>query len=252
MRMDGQRMRIIKSFLSALMQMLYPPRCPICDEILEPEDIDAGIHSRCKKDVFEVGETTCMCCGRPLENGIKEFCYDCGKKEKVRCIRQGKAVYLYQGKIKQSLYRFKYKNRREYATFFAKEAYQKYADWIAAKEPQAIIPVPMYMGKQRRRGYNQAEVFATELSKLTGIQVDTSVVKRIKDTTPQKALNDKQRKNNLKSAFQKNKNIVQYSKVLVVDDIYTTGSTAEAVAEVLLKMHVDDVYMLSISIGKGM
>ena len=115
-----------------------------------------------------------------------------------------------------------------------------------------IVPVPMYKKKQRVRGYNQAETFAVELSKLTGIPVDTRFILRVKDTVPQKELDDLKRKNNLKSAFQKTENIVQYKHILVVDDIYTTGSTAEAVAEELLKTKNCQVYFLSICIGKGM
>lgn len=251
--------------------MLFPPRCPVCDEILTPEEIDHGIHMKCKEKLYLVMGAVCMHCGRPLENQTAEYCQECQRKKYVRIsnhaesarnpykhknsisrITQGKALYLYRGAIKKTMYRFKYSNRREYAVFFAKEAAIRYGEWIRQKQIDVIVPVPMYKGKQKKRGYNQAEVFAKELSKLMKIPMEEKLVGRIKNTIPQKELNDVERKNNLKNAFQIEKSIVQYSHILVVDDIYTTGSTAEAVAEEMIKIGGRQVYFLSICIGGDM
>ena len=265
MHMDGPRWK--KSSwgekLHFLREMIwdgfYPRRCPICDEILEPELIDRKIHKACACKLHHITGTTCMQCGRPLENETGEYCYDCqrlwqksGENTMPTPICQGKSLYLYQGPIKETMYRFKYSNKREYADFFAEQAVAKYEKWIRSKNIQVIIPVPMYLPKQRKRGYNQAESFAKALGRRLMLPVDTTLVKRVKDTTPQKELNDQERINNLKSAFQKNKSVVQYSHILVVDDIYTTGSTAMAVAEELIKINPCRIYFLSICIGKGM
>ena len=83
------------------------------------------------------------------------------------------------------------------------------------------------------------------------IPVDTKLLKRVKNTVPQKELNDRQRKDNLKRAFQLRTNIVEYSKILLVDDIYTTGSTMDAAAWCLRNAGVEDIYVLSICIGEG-
>ena len=163
----------------------------------------------------------------------------------------GKAVFVYQGEIRQSMYRFKYSNKREYADFYAKEAVRIYGDWIRRKQIEAIVPVPMYRWKEKGRGYNQAAVFAQTLGEKMNLPVEKRMVKRIRNTTPQKELNDVERKINLKKAFQLVPNIVKYRKILIVDDIYTTGSTIDAVAEVLLQAGVDEIYFLCISIGEG-
>ena len=246
----------------------------MCDELLEPEEVEQKIHCICESKLKPVMGAVCMQCGRPLDNEVAECCYDCqrlwrqsrvhasgkclswkeyaSKGEAFTALRQGKALFLYQGPIKETMYRFKYSNKREYADYFARIAVEKYGDWIRSKQIQVIVPVPMYMPKQKKRGYNQAESFARALGSVLNIPVDATLVKRVKDTTPQKELNDLERKNNLKSAFQKAENIVQYSHILVVDDIYTTGSTAMAVAEALRKTNDCQVYFLSICIGKGM
>lgn len=240
---------------------MFPPRCLICDGLLSPEEKESGIHNACRGKLYPVTGAVCVHCGRPIDNDSAEYCHDCRRMMRLvgyespsreNVLTQGKALFLYQGPIKETMYRFKYSNRREYAEFFAEYASAQYGDWIRSKGIEVIVPVPMYRRKERLRGYNQAETFARALSEVTGIPVDTGLVRRIKDTQPQKELSDLERKKNLKSAFQPTENIVQYRQILVVDDIYTTGSTAEAVAQVLKKDETCRIYMMSICIGRGM
>lgn len=232
--------------LREVAEIFYPPRCPVCDEILKPGET---LCKRCGKRVRTASEPVCKRCGKPLESERAEYCTDCKKRTHV--YRQGKAVFVYQGSIRESMYRFKYHNRREYAVFYAKEAARLYGEWVTRNEIEVIVPVPMYPWKKRRRGYNQAEVFARALGRELGIPVEEKLVRRVRNTTPQKALNDKERVQNLKNAFQLASNIVEYSKILLVDDIYTTGSTMDAVAEQLLSGGAKSIYYICISIGAG-
>lgn len=160
-------------------------------------------------------------------------------------------MWVYRGEMKQSIYRFKDGGRREYAEFYAKESARLYGDWMKRNEIQAIIPIPIHKHKKHQRGYNQAEVFARRLGELCGLPTDTKSLIRVVDTLPQKTLNDRERKNNLKKAFKIGVNGVQWKKVLVVDDIYTTGSTVDAAASVLQEAGVEKIYILSITIGNG-
>ena len=127
----------------------------------------------------------------------------------------------------------------------------QYARWISRLGIDAIIPVPLHRKRRRERGYNQAELFAKEIGKRTGIPVETKLLYRCINTRPQKELNDQERKKNLKKAFTIAQNIVQLRKVLLVDDIYTTGSTVDAAAECLKVSGIQEVYVLCISIGRG-
>lgn len=229
-----------------LTDCIYPPRCPVCDVIAAPGQL---LCAGCTKEAVLIEEPFCKKCGKPLEDTRQEYCGDCMKKS--HSFRQGRAVFIYQNGMKKSLYRFKYSNRREYAAFYAQHAVRLHGDWILRTQAEAIIPIPMYIGKKRQRGYNQAEVFARELGKRLGIPVDVKLVRRIRDTIPQKELNDKERHQNLKKAFQLTEDIVRYKRVLLVDDIYTTGSTMDEVSDVLLLHGVRDVYYICISIGVG-
>lgn len=192
-------------------------------------------------------EPVCKRCGKALSDDRREYCAECSKKKHF--FTQGKALFVYQKQMKQSMYRFKYGNRRQYAEFFAQAAAENFADWVLQKQIEAVIPIPMYCWKKRRRGYNQAEEFARAFGRIMGIPVDTTLVKRIRNTVPQKELDENGRRSNLKNAFHLNSDIVKYKKVLLVDDIYTTGSTMDAVAEILLSAGVKSIYFICISIG---
>lgn len=266
----GQKMtNKIKKYLEISRELIsslfFPARCPVCDEILEPEEIEQGIHSACKNKLYPILGAVCMHCGRPIGDynpsnkeseyeSTREYCYDCIAKcyDRRSNIRQAKALYLYKGAMKTSMYRFKYSNKREYASFFAKQVAKRYGTWMQRMGIEVIVPVPMYSRKQKKRGYNQAESFAKEISKCTAIPTDANLVRRVMDTAPQKGLGEKQRKNNLKNAFQSGKNVVQYNCAMVVDDIYTTGSTAEAVAHELIKQGTHRVYLMTVCIGGDM
>lgn len=232
--------------LKELTDWFYPPRCPVCDEILAPGKL---ICPSCEKEACPVVEPVCKKCGKPMENEKREYCSDCSQKKHV--YKQGKAVFVYKLGIKKSMYRFKYSNRREYAAFYAKRAVEVHGDWIRRRTVEVIVPVPMYAGKKRRRGYDQAEIFARALGREMKIPVNTRLVRRVRNTTPQKELSGKERQRNLKNAFQLTQDIVKYTQILLVDDIYTTGSTIDAVAATLISGGAEDIYYICISIGAG-
>ena len=235
-----------RKMLFQMLEILYPRRCAVCDEI---EVTGKGICPLCKDKVHVAGEPACKKCGKPFVDERKEFCTDCGKKHHV--YTQGKAVFVYEGGIRNSMYRFKYGNKREYAEFYADAAIEKYGTWLKRTEAEVLIPVPMFPRKKRLRGYNQAEVFAQALGRKTGIPVERHLIKRVRNTTPQKELNDLQRRSNLKNAFQLTSDIVKYKKVVLVDDIYTTGSTMDEISKTLKESGVKKIYYICISIGEG-
>lgn len=233
-------------FIETAVSFVFPRRCPVCDGVIQ---IGSYICEDCKKKVKHVAEPVCKKCGKPLDDSRQEYCRDCTTRRHF--FKQGKAVFVYQKEMKLSMYRFKYSNKREYAAYYAKEAAALYEGWIRRCGIEALVPIPMYRWKKRLRGYNQAETFAGRLGKELDIPAEYRMVKRIRNTTPQKELNDRQRKDNLKGAFQLTGNIVKYSKILLVDDIYTTGSTMDAVAELFLQAGVAEVYFICICIGQG-
>ena len=237
-----------------LIKLLFPGSCPVCGEVQEQlltDDGVARICPACEKRLKRVAQPFCLRCGKPLEADRirREYCADCTKR--THAFVQGRAVFVYQGAIIGSMHRLKYGNRRDFAAIFAREAYETYGSWIRRIEPDALIPIPLHKKRRRERGYNQAQLIAEALAGLTGIQVEKNLLLRTLYTQPQRQLSARERKNNLKNAFQMSKKIVQLEKVLLIDDIYTTGSTVDAAAETLMGAGVKKVYVLCICIGGG-
>ncbi len=234
---------MFRDFLS----LLYPLRCPICDGIPE---FGESICPECEKKLVFMTEPFCMKCGKPLDDGRAEFCYDCTMKKHV--FESGRALFVYQGVIRDSLYRFKYQNKREYAYFYAQRTAGLYEGWIMRMGIEAIVPIPLHKRRKRERGYNQAGLYARYLGKELGLPVEENLLVRVRHTTPQKELSENERKNNLKKAFKCQRNVVQFKKILLVDDIYTTGSTMDAAAEALKSIGIQKVCFICISIGRGL
>lgn len=245
---------MFSTYKDLLLDLFFPRHCVLCDRILPimPEGSKKPVCPACEKGLSPVREPFCMKCGKPLTLEQKEYCTDC--KTSSHSFISGRAVFLYQGAMKESMYRFKYSGRREYADFFAAEALRKRGRWLQSIRPDCIVPVPLYRKKQFRRGYNQAEDFATALGRLANATVDTKLVRRVKNTAPMKGLSAADRKKNVKGAFAVRKKRLldrNYHRILIVDDIYTTGSTIDAIAKVLARYPDREVYFLCICTGQG-
>jgi len=230
-----------------LFNLIYPRRCPICDEITG--SYDRLVCEVCAQKIHPVKEPLCKKCGKPLEREEAEYCGDCSRRKHVYA--QGRAALEYDALMRGSVSRYKYQNRREYADFYVQELIRNCGAAVKSWEPEALIPIPLHKSRQRKRGFNQAELVAKGLGRNLGIPVYSGWLVRVKKTRPQKELNDSERKQNLKNAFQLTRNDVRLKKVLLIDDIYTTGSTIDATAALLREYGVEKVYFLSICIGRG-
>lgn len=234
-----------------ILQILFPKTCPICGDILEK---GREICPECKQRLIYIREPKCKKCGKPFDkreydSQTREYCGDCTKLP--HSYEHGMAVFRYNEEIRESIFRFKYHNQRTYADFYGKEMAKSYGRYIQSLGIEVIIPVPLSKKKRRNRGFNQAELMANICGKQLGIPVDCGKLLRFRDTVPQKELNHIERRKNLKNAFIIEKNDVKYKKILLVDDIYTTGSTIDACAEMLRQDGAEKVYFISLSIGAG-
>lgn len=240
-------MRNYDEFTERLISLFYPRRCPVCDE---PVPVGEGLAcSECRRRIRYIDGAKCRKCGKHLQDESLIYCADCEKRTHI--FEYGYALYNYRN-MKDSIYRFKYQKRCEYAKFYARDIYDRLADEIGQMGADALIPVPLYRTKKAARGYNQAQALADELSGLTGIPSYSHMVKRVRNTVPQKTLDDIGRQNNLKRAFLISPDVVKLKKAIIVDDIYTTGSTIDAVARELKQHGVGKVYFITLCIGEGM
>ena len=212
--------------------------------------------NNCGKEVFN-GEYFCDECLNSLAFNNESICVHCGRKTIVpeeyclTCqnrlvnIDIGRSVFNYDGDVKKLILGFKDGNKRYLSKVFAKYLYEKYKEWDLSAD--YITYVPMTKKAKRKRGFNQSKLLAIELSKLSGIEVK-SILEKAKDTLEQKSLNRAEREKNLKSAFRVIlRKSIKDKTVLLVDDVTTTGATAEIIAEKLKRAGAKEVKLLTIA-----
>lgn len=230
---------------AGILQLLFPLRCPVCDKIVRQSG--EKICLECLGRLKLLTPPWCMKCGKKLtEEG--EYCTDCRRK-KHEFVR-GRALYEY-GSAALSIYRFKYGGRREYAVFFGEQAAEYLGDFIRSVHPDALVPVPLHKKREAARGFNQAELLAKAIGSCLDIPVCTGFLVREKNTAPLKYENPEERQNNLKRAFNIAQNDVKLKRVIVIDDIYTTGSTMDEVSRVLKSAGVESVWFVALTCGTG-
>ena len=145
--------------------------------------------------------------------------------------------------------RYKYYGSREYGRYFAEEIYRYAGAQIKRWEPDILVPVPLTRRKKRSRGFNQAEDLAEKLGELLHIPVADGLAVKRKETRSQKKLNAAERMGNLKDAFFVTEP-VHGLKVLIVDDVYTTGSTVETLAKCLKEHGAAEIFFVTLCIGQ--
>ena len=241
--------------LRRALDFVYPRRCPVCDGIIPVLELRDGrlrtggdIHRNCSPRIKYVRGNTCAKCGKPLAGDRnREYCDDCSRVSHL--FDGGMSVFRYRS-VAGSIYKFKYMGRREYADFYARATKRLLGEKISRLGVEALVPVPMYPDKERLRGYNQAAVYARALSRELDIPVREDLIKRVRNTAPMKELDAASRRNNLKNAFNIAENDVKFKYVLIIDDIYTTGSTIDEIAHEFRVAGVTKIFFLTLAIGQ--
>ncbi len=240
------------SFVQLILDIIYPVRCPICKKVVSSKEI--RICEDCRKKLPYIQEPRCKKCSKPIMIEEKEYCKDCEHK-KYHFIK-GYSLWIYDEVMRQSLADFKYHNKKENARFYSSEILLQFEKQMERMSVDAIVPVPIHKSKYRERSYNQAEILAKEIGRKMEIPVISDLLIRTKKTLPQKQLSDKERLKNLEEAFAINPlhyevHSDRLKKILLVDDIYTTGSTIEACTKVLIQHGFHEVFFVTVCIGKG-
>lgn len=232
---------------NAALRLLYPPRCPLCDTLLRPGG--SLVCEDCAKKLPWVREPACMKCGKPVGRPETEFCADCAGTHHV--FDRGRAAFTYGGPLRRSVYRMKFENRRDYLDFYADAMVRAGAGYLVRWRPQAIVPIPMHRKKRAARGYNQSELLAEKISRITGIPCEPRLLRCVRYTQSQKKLNRRERMQNLRGSFVAETPFPPLSSVLLIDDVYTTGSTLDEAARTLRESGVQRIFFLVLCTGNN-
>ena len=157
--------------LNIITNIIFPKECPFCQKLIGSKQV---VCQNCEKVLPIINENKCEKCGRPIDSDRKIKCDDCQKKR--HDYNKGVCVLEYNQLVSKSIYRFKYKNAREYGKTYALIAYEQYGEWIKSIGVQCIVPVPIHRLKKRARGFNQASEVGRELARLCGIAYEEQML----------------------------------------------------------------------------
>lgn len=237
--------------IKRLFDFIYPKRCPICDDIVIPKG--CMVCDSCKDILRPLASPLCYKCGRQIISASSEYCDTCSNYN--FSFERAFSLWPYTNTVKSSLSNFKYKGRREFAEYYADKLYEHFSLLTSKLNITAIIPVPIHCERLKSRGYNQADLISNILSKKMDLPNISDYLIRSKNTIAQKNLDPLSRRKNLKNAFEINKNSHYYGihlrNILLIDDIYTTGSTADACSTILKENGTEKVYVLCVASVKA-
>jgi ComF family protein len=236
------------TILQDIINFILPSRCALCGRILS---VDKGICDDCIKNIEFIKEPVCFVCGQPLFCEISEhdknlLCANCLKKRR-QTFRFSRSAFAYDNFSKKLILDFKFYERTDIASLLAKMMLVAGEDIFNAGV-DVIVPVPLYYTRLIKRKYNQSALLAKELSKLTNIKADNFTLSKIRQTLPQVECTGHERINNVKGAFAvKNIQAIKNKRVLLVDDVLTTGSTLKECNLTLKKAGAKSVDNLTVA-----
>ena len=224
-----------RSFFGKVIDWIYPPACACCEK---PGKL---ICDDCFSNLPAVGKHFCSRCGKPLKP--RHFCRLCGVSDFH--FTAARAPYLYEGPVSAMIRKLKYHNAMDLAPILAQllADYWKKIQW----EADVVIPIPLSEKRRMQRGYNQSELIAKDFGITVGIPCDTRALMKQQDTPHQVGLSAEERQANLKGAFAAEPKLVRGKRILLLDDVMTTGSTFSECSDVLLKTGAKSVYCLSVA-----
>ena len=213
---------------------LYPPACPVCMNFTLWKPGSTDVCPDCREKLLRIHPPFCSRCGRPFQSETAHECSDCLKNPPP--FQKMRSPFVYDGPLRKAILSFKMHPepaRAPYLGALLLETERLGIDW---ESYDLVVPVPLHPNRLKKRGFNQCALMIAQIAKMRKIEWATDLLVRIKDTRPQFELKPSQRKKNVSGAFDCNcpENWAG-AKILLVDDITTTGSTLIECAKVLKK-----------------
>ena len=213
--------------LEKILDLIYPKTCGMCGKICKQEV--------CIKCSFELNKI--------LKSKINNY-----KKGLNKNFKYHAYLFKYEGIIRNKIIDYKFKENSYLNGFFVKLIIKNEKICGFIKSYDIILPVPIHKKRNLCRGYNQTELIANKMAKYLNKEICTKVLVKSKNTIPQSTLNKKQRIENVKNVYEvQNSQIINNKKVLIFDDIFTTGSTVNECCKILKKAGAKQVDVLTIA-----
>jgi competence protein ComFC len=235
--------------LNALASLFYPEICQICGE--ERSAPQSGfVCSTCWQQVQFIRAPFCNRCGLPFQGDITaEFeCANC-REMKLHFI-SARSAAVAKTVVLDAIHRYKYQRHLWFETFLADLLVREALPALRGQKWDLIVPVPLYPVKEREREFNQADRLAVHLSVATAIPIHRKLLRRIVPTVTQTRLTREQRAANMSGAFAGRKGVkLNGERIILVDDVFTTGATTNACARVLRQAGSSDICVWTVARG---
>jgi len=222
---------------STLLNLIYPSRCPVCEG---PSDSyrTAPICTACFSGIERYEGPSCAVCFEPLASEHASTCGSCLKREPPfsRIVSYG----LHTGALRAAVNFLKFYSTRRLARHLGNLVCE-----LELPRVDCIVPVPMSARGLRERGFNQTLLIGRTVSKKTGVPVEAGLLSKVKDTPPQVGLSVRERRKNLRGAFKANSGL-NGEKILLLDDVVTTATTARECSTALMKAGAGEVVVASV------
>jgi ComF family protein len=270
---------IVKKIYKIFYETVFPPKCLVCRSFINPPEGDYNGFSEeavlsltvqiqverllsqylcrhCIGGLVAVESPLCSCCGLPFESrhGLDHRCGDCSASPKK--FRIARAPLVYEQIFTEVIHCYKYKGKIQLARPLGELLLTAFRLFWNKDSIDVVVPVPLHLKRLRKRGFNQAYLLIRNWKTIAGqapfelsdLQIERDILVRTVPTAPQTGLGRKQRAANIEDAFE----LVDEAKIidkriLLVDDVYTTGATVDECARLLLHHGAAHVDVLSLA-----
>lgn len=240
--------RLLSSWSKYAEVLLYPSFCEICQAFLEKTG-EKFICLSCQEKIKpRPQDSYCLCCGQFFEGAAEpHLCLDC--LERTPPFSKHRSCGRYEGIVKDVILLYKYRGLEglsRYLADYMEQALGSEEDlWL---DVDAIVPVPLHPVREKERGFNQSQVLAKRLSEIKKIQLLDKRLVKVKNIPPQTSLQANERARNVRGAFKvKRPETVKDKVILLVDDVYTTGSTLRECSLALREAGAKEVKAMTIA-----
>tara|TARA_R110002096_G_scaffold436105_1_gene668022 strand:- start:25374 stop:26192 length:819 start_codon:yes stop_codon:yes gene_type:complete len=246
---NNKRLRWMHAAGQTVLDLLLPPKCLKCSGRVDQAH---SLCPDCWKGLHFITDPKCKCCGYPFEINLgndysalgEQLCGACQKIE--RSFDKAVSALRYDDDSRQMVIGFKHQDKVEYAAYFVKLLSQAGATMLC--DVDIIVPVPLHKMRLLSRRYNQSALLSRLFAREHGIVHTAELLERTKNTPPQQG-NLSKRFKNVRGVFKvgpKHKDTIKNKTILLIDDVYTTGSTTENCARCLKKAGAAKVYVLTV------
>jgi competence protein ComFC len=240
---------LVQSAISTTLGFFYPEVCALCMEEAASA-ADGFVGERCRKQVQLVRPPFCERCGLPYQGGLTTS-FECTNCRDVKLyFSYARSAVVAKTVVRDAIHLFKYSQALWFENFLAGLLIAEAAPVLRGQKNSILVPVPLYPVKKRERGFNQAETLAARLSAATKIPLNAELLQRVKATATQTVLRREERATNMREAFAMREGVkLNGERIILVDDVFTTGATTNDCARALRAAGAGDVCVWTVARG---